>query len=907
MVENLYQYLKDNFNFEKREDKCIKLLNNLSDYIANNFVEELSFDDAVELIGRSEILLNALQFLFSGGSQSLKDLYHNNLIIAALLMAYAEVFSLDLDEFIYGKKGSKNKVLSFEEVKSLMIRVKNGDLGARDILYNHNLGLVKKYANSYARKYNVEFEDLTQQGSIGLLTAIDRYDYTLGFKFSTYATWWIRQEINRYCEDNATTIRIPSNTRQVMNKVRIVRREVYEKTGIYPENSEVAKILGISETKVKDILEIRTDSTVSLEQKISDEKEGTELGDFIADETAYDPEEESVESLSKTKLLKVLDDVLTNREKQVILFRNGFYGRVYTLEEVGKIYGVTRERIRQIEAKALRKLRTPSVKNKLLADEDNSQVKKISNIKYYFPNHTLDELQYVVPNLPDNQATLVYRMFGKDLNDYYVLSNSEISMFIKTVIPNIKKIIRGERIVKSSAGILDHFAGYSIIDILDAVKKLPEKQSSLIYLRYGDNLDELNPLPMGEIRYISSTILFNIGKLLRGEELTKKNKTIYDWFSEYTKDAVNEAVCLLPEKEKYLVYLRFGKNLDEYNDDLTSDEATYLRSTIKNHIGKLLKGDSLEVKKITIFDWFPGYSKEEIKSAIDALPTKQKGVAYLRFGQNLDEWNNNLSALDSSYLRGTVKNNISKLLRGEKIDISASSLSLVELFSNYSKEQFNRAIFELSENERRLLHLKYGENFDEVISIPSEISSMVTSAKNRLKIIIDNLTEERKSLYEIIGLDKRVVDKRIRYLDREDIDDLYKYFAYDLENPGSIMLDESLTVKVERDIIPRLKRPTAYEKDFIHKIKLIADRIHNDNLLLSFTTEEIVVGYLLSIYSEYSDDDLSYILNLLSMSQDELSRMLKFMNRKKPDAYLYIGNIVTGYIVKQEKKNAVLS
>ena len=789
MVENLYQYLKDNFNFEKREDKCIKLLNNLSDYIANNFVEELSFDDAVELIGRSEILLNALQFLFSGGSQSLKDLYHNNLIIAALLMAYAEVFSLDLDEFIYGKKGSKNKVLSFEEVKSLMIRVKNGDLGARDILYNHNLGLVKKYANSYARKYNVEFEDLTQQGSIGLLTAIDRYDYTLGFKFSTYATWWIRQEINRYCEDNATTIRIPSNTRQVMNKVRIVRREVYEKTGIYPENSEVAKILGISETKVKDILEIRTDSTVSLEQKISDEKEGTELGDFIADETAYDPEEESVESLSKTKLLKVLDDVLTNREKQVILFRNGFYGRVYTLEEVGKIYGVTRERIRQIEAKALRKLRTPSVKNKLLADEDNSQVKKISNIKYYFPNHTLDELQYVVPNLPDNQATLVYRMFGKDLNDYYVLSNSEISMFIKTVIPNIKKIIRGERIVKSSAGILDHFAGYSIIDILDAVKKLPEKQSSLIYLRYGDNLDELNPLPMGEIRYISSTILFNIGKLLRGEELTKKNKTIYDWFSEYTKDAVNEAVCLLPEKEKYLVYLRFGKNLDEYNDDLTSDEATYLRSTIKNHIGKLLKGDSLEVKKITIFDWFPGYSKEEIKSAIDALPTKQKGVAYLRFGQNLDEWNNNLSALDSSYLRGTVKNNISKLLRGEKIDISASSLSLVELFSNYSKEQFNRAIFELSENERRLLHLKYGENFDEVISIPSEISSMVTSAKNRLKIIIDNLTEERKSLYEIIGLDKRVVDKRIRYLDREDIDDLYKYFAYDLENPGSIMLD----------------------------------------------------------------------------------------------------------------------
>ena len=276
--------------------------------------------------------------------------------------AMADTFSTDDPVRMYLKEIGKVPLLTPEEEQELAKRMAEGDEDAKRRMAEANLRLVVSIAKRYVGR-GMLFLDLIQEGNLGLIKAVEKFDYTKGYKFSTYATWWIRQAITRAIADQARTIRIPVHMVETINKVIRVTRQLLQELGHDPSPEEIAAVMNMPVEKVRDILKIAQEP-VSLETPIGEE-EDSHLGDFIPDEDASEPSEAASFSLLKEQLMEVLD-TLTPREKKVLELRFGIVdGRTRTLEEVGKEFNVTRERIRQIEAKALRKLRHPSRSKKL--------------------------------------------------------------------------------------------------------------------------------------------------------------------------------------------------------------------------------------------------------------------------------------------------------------------------------------------------------------------------------------------------------------------------------------------------------------------------------------------------------------------------------------------------------------
>jgi RNA polymerase primary sigma factor len=273
-----------------------------------------------------------------------------------------EGVSIDDPVRMYLKEIGKVPLLTAEEEVDLAKRMGEGDEMAKRQLVEANLRLVVSIAKRYVGR-GMLFLDLIQEGNLGLIKAVEKFDYKKGFKFSTYATWWIRQAITRAIADQARTIRIPVHMVETINKLIRVSRQLLQEYGREPQPEEIAEEMDIPVEKVREIMKIAQEP-VSLETPIGEE-EDSHLGDFIPDEDAPAPAEAAAFTLLKEQLMDVLD-TLTSREEKVLRLRFGLDdGRARTLEEVGKEFNVTRERIRQIEAKALRKLRHPSRSKKL--------------------------------------------------------------------------------------------------------------------------------------------------------------------------------------------------------------------------------------------------------------------------------------------------------------------------------------------------------------------------------------------------------------------------------------------------------------------------------------------------------------------------------------------------------------
>lgn len=263
---------------------------------------------------------------------------------------------------MYLKEIGKVPLLSAEEETDLAKRMEDGDEEARKKLAEANLRLVVSIAKRYVGR-GMLFLDLIQEGNLGLIKAVEKFDYRKGYKFSTYATWWIRQAITRSIADQARTIRIPVHMVETINKLIRISRQLVQELGREPSAEELAKEMDMPVDKVREIMKIAQEP-VSLETPIGEE-EDSHLGDFIPDDDITAPADAAAFTLLKEQLMEVLD-TLTDREKKVLTLRFGLEdGRARTLEEVGKEFNVTRERIRQIEAKALRKLRHPSRSKKL--------------------------------------------------------------------------------------------------------------------------------------------------------------------------------------------------------------------------------------------------------------------------------------------------------------------------------------------------------------------------------------------------------------------------------------------------------------------------------------------------------------------------------------------------------------
>ena len=263
---------------------------------------------------------------------------------------------------VYLKEIGRVPLLSSDEERDLAIRISEGDVAAKQRLSEANLRLVVSIAKRYLGR-GMQFLDLIQEGNLGLIKAVEKFDHTKGFKFSTYATWWIRQAITRAIADQARTIRIPVHMVETINKVKKVQSQLLHQNGHEPTPDEIAEEIEMPVDKVREIMRVAQEP-VSLETPIGEE-EDSHLGDFIPDNDAPAPADAASHTMLREQLADVLS-TLTPREEKVLRLRFGLEdGRSRTLEEVGKEFNVTRERIRQIEAKALRKLRHPSRSRKL--------------------------------------------------------------------------------------------------------------------------------------------------------------------------------------------------------------------------------------------------------------------------------------------------------------------------------------------------------------------------------------------------------------------------------------------------------------------------------------------------------------------------------------------------------------
>ena len=371
----------ENLDLESEQmDKIYDTLENLGiDTVGDDYLPELADDTVPPLEELNEIedlpeeeIVDPNTLVDSFGIDDpvrmyLKEIGKVNLltpdeeILLAQDMGAGDAAKEQLDELERARQAGEESPLSEDDIKELNRLVKRGE-AAKQRLAEANLRLVVSIAKRYVGR-GMLFLDLIQEGNLGLIKAVEKFDYTKGYKFSTYATWWIRQAITRAIADQARTIRIPVHMVETINKVIRVSRQLLQELGHDPSPNEISAEMGMPVEKVREILKIAQEP-VSLETPIGEE-EDSHLGDFIPDEGASEPSEAASFTLLKEQLVDVLS-TLTPREEKVLKLRFGIEdGRSRTLEEVGKEFNVTRERIRQIEAKALRKLRHPSRSKKL--------------------------------------------------------------------------------------------------------------------------------------------------------------------------------------------------------------------------------------------------------------------------------------------------------------------------------------------------------------------------------------------------------------------------------------------------------------------------------------------------------------------------------------------------------------
>lgn len=902
MKSDIITYIENEIIYEENEKSIVSELNKLEEYISSLSNLDYSFEMAIDIVKSSEVINNMFNYLYRKNSNELRYLYHNSEYVSVLFMAYTDINNLPLDVFLYGNGSNKNaRVLTFDEVKSLIIRMHNGDENARLILYEHNIGLVKRLARYYGNKFNMEYEDLDQQGTIGLLTAIDKYDYTYGYQFSTYAVWRIKQEIRRYCESNRHMISASNDAVQTLAKIRAYRQKAFTETGIYPTDKEVAKGLGISIKRIKDLSNLLYEP-ISLEQKLSPEDDANEFKDMIADLT-YTTEEDSINSVYYKRLNEILDKNLTPKEKDIIKGRMGFYGRIYTLEELGKKYGLTRERIRQIEDGIIKKLRRPSILAELQEKDIPTNVYNTIYLSEYFPKISIAELRYVVEKLPIDKRNIVYRKFDKNLKGCNTLSAKEEATFKNVILNEITSILIGVHIYKKNKTLHDYFPDFTKEQILEAISLLPEMQQDLIFKRFGKNLDELNCVTVQEGNSITGYIRRNLTKILvEGKEI-RKVKGVFEYFEGYQKEEVLEAIKKLSLEDQELLYRRYGENLDTYNR-LTVENGHYVSHVIIPRIKKVIEGRDLDSKKANnLQDWFPNYTLDELKDAVSKLPTFQRSIIYSKYGKDLTE--HFVTDSQTSTTAKSVRRNIQRILDGEPIEFKKSNLSLIEIFKEYTIDEIKTAISRLSEYEQSLLYMKYGENLDDVIAMPNNINQKVLKLVNRLSNNIrkDNGSNLNASLYEIVGVDEDLVDLRVEKLSALDKDALYLYYDNDLSKPADSEIDSKIVTYVQNVVIPKLMMPLAEEYEVLEKIFNIAISIQKMNLLLPYTFNEIIIVVLKNgIVTNYKCD-IDYIAKLLKKNPKDIEKALEKIRIKNFKSEEIISNTVSAYILEHVKNN----
>lgn len=630
----IFSYIKRNLSFSNEQVQSQKNINMILSFL-EEYEHVLSLEQ-YDLLLQNEWIYKTIEVIVNYQLEKIKEKPLSTLFdkeeLNALIEKYCIKNHIDLyqeeiiEDFSSNMQISKdpsNKILSYEEVVELFKRLRMGDKEAEETLINRNLGLVRKIARKYSNKGVMEYDDLFQEGLIGLMTAIKKYDYQKEYHFSTYAVWWIRQNIVRATNNRGNAIRIPVHINDKLNKLLSISERIEKTLNKEPTIEELKREMGLTEDQVKQLIRVREEilNPFSLNKHIGGDEED-EIGSFVRSETDF------TEEITSSFLKEEIDTIfnagkLTKREEDVLRMRIGLDGNSEkTLEEIGKMYHLTRERIRQIEAKALKKLRLSQAVLEMVDYVGGStnaiQYIKIFREKYYEALQLKDKTSPIDENIKKYENSFKEK---KSITPIYFYlkeySKSDVDLLIPYLSNVSKKILA---------------ARYESNMIKPATRTT--KNDSLFYQFFSRALPELRSLlerNIPEERRISVPVSNEKRTISQSIPIT-----IYDIFSEYPKDLVDEIIFQNPTLVSYIN--KYYSNTT-YSISLSFLEIQTLYERILPNISKRLQEKYQKTIKVAnrknIYEEFDSYPRETIEFVISRLDKEDHDLLILEYGIDL--------------------------------------------------------------------------------------------------------------------------------------------------------------------------------------------------------------------------------------------------------------------------------
>ena len=862
-------------------------LRNLSDFLSD-MGYYLSLDLSINLLKSNSKLYGLVEEQYNKDSKLIKDgkideLYEEN--INKIMQAYCiindietvntnidqeeadEIFEAELNRYgsdkvndilwLYLREIGNIPLLTLAEEKELFKRYEAGDQEAGKKLAEANLRLVVSIAKEYVGR-GILLLDMIQEGSLGLMRAIEKFDSSRGYKLSTYATWWIRQAITRAIADQARTVRLPVHVVELLNRIEYNKKKLMITLGREPSIEELSKATHIPEAKIKELLK-RDVNLVSMESPVG-EDEDSQLGDFVSDDNATLPEEAAEKIALKEDIKRVLGN-LTERERDVISLRFGLLDdRPRTLEEIGQMFGVTRERVRQIEAKALAKLRKP-VNERQLRDyyyEGNEDVisnPKRGHIVYSVSDKAKKKLKKSlldrVPGVNDEEKialinclhpddiAVLKQAYGPNFDTFIPEANVDGKLVDAIIYTKLRKLYKNPDYVASKTILsdkpvkpkakaakpgaqpmkfFDRVEGDKKV-IGEVVKWLPEANRELIYKAYGRRLNEINKVTDREKGQIANTLHYYIKPAMLDDDPVGfiKNKTSY--LASKTSKRNNSS---LGRKDEIEII------------DMPDDTKSVLKETpaLPTNEYKIVKFDKniKERKRYKKFyDYFDGFGKEEINEVLRKIPQEDIELLHKKYGNDLDSYTN----YEDSRLLPIMKRIKYNLINPSKRMQDKSKKNLMTYFKDYSDVEITEAVSKLDTKYRDVLYERYGKSLDEYNNIPKPKRSLCERALEEVGRVLKDknykstIRRNGMSLYERYDeYTKEEIDYVIKNLDEKDLSLIYERYGVSLTefNP---MAKEKLK-KIHPILVGKIPRRLENNREF----KLFPRTLQEDNFIV---------------------------------------------------------------------------
>lgn len=815
----------------------------------------LTIDDAATLI---EYPL--FQTLFSkilGKAKTITEKEFQSLVsdsvqLETICRVYFDFHDIEIVSSLQSKELSKStghKLLTREEEVELAKRIEKGDMEAQNIFIQANERLVFSIARRYMGK-GLEFEDLCQEGQIGLIKALQKFDYRKGCKFSTYATWWIHQAVSRAIMDLARTIRVPVHRAAEFGHIDKIRNQLIMELNREPKLSELAERLDMDVYSLEELLK-QNPSVVSLESKVGDE-ENTELKDFLVDAKS-EFEDDAIKKQLASEVLSVGKEILNERQYIVLMLRFGLYDqRPRTLEEVGKILGVTRERVRQIEAKALRILRRRfrrsevarkyKVPTESVSKAPNYPTFDVHSIHPLLTVSTLVEFLYLFPNL---ERVHYCNFVGIDLSQKKIIPNKVLPLNIKQkkerdMIENDlktlaleyfnylgKKQCTEEQMVPhllkfiTRRSLRFRYPKFSLKQIMDTVNLLSFKRRDAIFKIHGNDLcsylvsNDNKPTSLLYLAYQDIDDILNGRKVFKTKERQNKLLSLMKKYPNITRKQWILYVNNLPKKQREAILFLHGEMLNENRSIPVEEYAKYyanyqngIQSLEKYALGiKTALTPKEQLMKVLAVDDFP-----LIEEAILMLEMNEREFLWLIYGKNFEK----IPVIFDAQKYEKVLTKLKDVLVSLKSKKNNDFFQLLEKYPDVLEQQWIMYVKSLPEQQRKVTFLIHGENLNEHNAIPKDDYSKHYANYQRAIRNLERFANESKKFVSqkekflrILGIDDiQIVEKILSQLESYERNIVYSVHGEDFEDYQEIadFSEYYRVIEKIKGMLPRKRR-----------------------------------------------------------------------------------------------------